>query len=283
MRLLLNIPAERIAVAGVGDFEGKVLGQESTESEAGYSRETNATTRVVDLVITDVQLAMPSSPRDTEQISTFRKRLYTEIPLLIFADLVEKSLSNASRLTAGTNLSLTEPISIKQEPIEPIPGWTLTPRCMPTWFTASATCGVWDPDCDLDQPQYRGCPTALPFSFSGRSVFPPTVAFVLCQCVVRHLVWCCGKAVRRLPFEWPCARDLGVVGGESLHFDWAPYPVSEASQSNKFCPAESGSLRTAEQKVAGAPLALPNNDGVVLSANRTQTAPPTLRPTQSEM
>ena len=91
----------------------------------------------MDLVITDVSTtAMPSSPRDTEQISTLQEETIYRNTAADLRRLSGEVIGNASRLTAGTNLSLTEPISIKQEPIEPIPGWT----CNSTMYADGSFC-----------------------------------------------------------------------------------------------------------------------------------------------
>merc|ERR1712164_90252 len=144
VRLLLNIPAERIAVAGVGDFEeAKSLARSRRNPSLGTHAQTNATTRVVDLVITDVSTtAMPSNPRDTEQISTFQEETIYRNTAADLRRLSGEVIGNASRLTAGTNLSLTEPISIKQEPIEPIPGWTCNSTMYADGSFCDCNCGV---------------------------------------------------------------------------------------------------------------------------------------------
>merc|ERR1712164_8436 len=271
VRLLLNIPAERIAVAGVGDFEeAKSLARSRRNPSLGTHAQTNATTRVVDLVITDVSTtAMPSSPRDTEQISTFQEETIYRNTAADLRRLSGEVIGNASRLTAGTNLSLTEPISIKQEPIEPIPGWTCNSTMYADGSFCDCNCGVWDPDCDLDQPQHRGCPTSLPFSFSDDSCVSANM--LRSYCVNASSDISCGVAVpsEDLCPEWPCARDLGEVGGECAASDEL-LRVIEASRSNKFT-CEKASSEDGEAEIGRCSLALLNNDGVVLSANRTQT------------
>merc|ERR1712164_91968 len=129
--------------------------------------------------------------------------------------------------------------------------------------------GVWDPDCDLDQPQHRGCPTSLPFSFSDDSCVSANM--LRSYCVNASSDISCGVAV---PSEdlcpgWPCARDLGKVGGECAASDEL-LRVIEASQSNKFT-CEKASSEDGEAEIGRCSLALLNNDGLVLSANRTQT------------
>ena len=272
VRLLLNIPAERIAVAGVGDFEeAKSLARSRRNPSLGTHAQTNATTRVVDLVITDVSTtAMPSSPRDTEQISTFQEETIYRNTAADLRRLSGEVIGNASRLTAGTNLSLTEPISIKQEPIEPIPGWTCNSTMYADGSFCDCNCGAWDPDCDLDQPQHRGCPTTLPFSFSDDSCVSANM--LRSYCVNASSDISCSVAVpsEDLCPEWPCARDLGQVRGECTASDEL-LRVIEATQSNKFT-CEKASSEDGEVEIGRCSLTLLNNDGVVLSANRTQTS-----------
>merc|ERR1712072_1287856 len=271
VRLLLNIPAERIAAAGVGDFEeAKSLARSRRNPSLGTHAQTNATTRVVDLVITDVSTtAMPSSPREAEQISTFQEETIYRNTAADLRRLSEEVIGNASRLTAGTNLSLTETISIKQAPIEPIPGWTCNSTMYADGSFCDCNCGAWDPDCDLDQPQHRGCPTRLPFSFSNDSCVSANM--LRSYCVNASSDISCGVAVpsEDLCTEWPCARDLGEVGGECAASDEL-LRVIEASQSNKFT-CEKASSEDGEVEIGRCSLTLLNNDGVVLSANRTQT------------
>merc|ERR1712072_821513 len=271
VRLLLNIPAERIAAAGVGDFEeAKSLARSRRNPSLGTHAQTNATTRVVDLVITDVSTtALPSSPREAEQISTFQEETIYRNTAADLRRLSEEVIGNASRLTAGTNLSLTETISIKQAPIEPIPGWTCNSTMYADGSFCDCNCGAWDPDCDLDQPQHRGCPTTLPFSFSNDSCVSANM--LRSYCVNASSDISCGVAVpsEDLCPEWPCARDLGEVGGECAASDEL-LRVIEASQSNKFT-CEKASSEDGEVEIGRCSLALLNNDGVVLSANRTQT------------
>merc|ERR1712196_695600 len=69
--------------------------------------------------------------------------------------------------------------------------------------------------------------------------------------------------------EWPCARDLGQVRGECTASDEL-LRVIEATQSNKFT-CEKASSEDGEVEIGRCSLALLNNDGVVLSANLTQT------------
>merc|ERR1712072_1291573 len=271
VRLLLNIPAERIAAAGVGDFEeAKSLARSRRNPSLGTHAQTNATTRVVDLVITDVSTtALPSSPRDAEQISTFQEETIYRNTAADLRRLSEEVIGNASRLTAGTNLSLTETISIKQAPIEPIPGWTCNSTMYADGSFCDCNCGAWDPDCDLYQPQHRGCPTTLPFPFSDDSCVSANMLRSYCVNASSDVSCVVAVPSEDLCPEWPCARDLGQVRGECTASDEL-LRVIEATQSNKFT-CEKASSEDGEVEIGRCSLTLLNNDGVVLSANRTQT------------
>ena len=203
IRLLLNIPEERIAVAGVGDF--KLAKQIAKTETSSLGSSGNSTEHTIELLIeepTTTQLS--SSEEDVENVDPVAEANAYVNSSSELTSLARRLQQNAQNLTLGTALGLTNStLPIEKSPIDVVVGWTCETRAYNDG-TCDCDCGAWDPDCDGGQTILRGCPshaeinrTGTPFEFANS---------VRAYCVNNSDVVTCGLAVPPddLCNEWPC-------------------------------------------------------------------------------
>jgi len=203
IRLLLNIPEERIAVAGVGDF--KLAKQIAKTEVSSLGSSGDSTEHVIELLIEEATTTqLSSSEEDVEDVDPVAEANAYSNSSSELTSLARRVQQNAKNLTLGTALGLANStLPVEKSPIDMVAGWTCETR-MYNDGTCDCDCGAWDPDCDGGQTILRGCPshaeinsTGTPFEFANS---------VRAYCVNNSDVVTCSLAVPPddLCNEWPC-------------------------------------------------------------------------------